>query len=74
MKKILLTFMGICLLLAPTGCVDQINLSNLGGAASNLHTAATLDDAELKEMSVQMRKKGDAEAKVASANNNIWFA
>lgn len=69
MKKILLTFMGICLLLAPTGCVDQINLSNLGGAASNLHTAATLDDAELKEMSVQMRKKGDAEAKVASANN-----
>lgn len=57
MKKILLTFMGACLLLAPAGCVDQINLSNLGGAAADLHTAATLDDAELKEMCVQMRKK-----------------
>lgn len=69
MKKILLTFMGACLLLAPAGCVDQINLSNLGGAAADLHTAATLDDAELKEMCVQMRKKGDAEARVASANS-----
>lgn len=69
MKKLILTFAGACLLLAPIGCVDQVNLSNLGEAAVNLHAAASVNDEELKEMCVQMREKGDAEATVAPANN-----
>lgn len=69
MKKMVLTCIGLCLLLAPVGCVDQVNLTNLGGAASDLYSASTLSDDDLKQMCVQMRKKGDAEAKVASASN-----
>lgn len=65
-EKMFLMLMGGCLLFASAGCVDQVNLGKLGGAASNLHAAATLDDAELKAMCVQMRQKGDAEAAVAS--------
>ena len=56
MKKLILTFAGACLLLAPVGCVDQVNLSNLGEAAVNLHAAASVNDEELKEMCVQMRE------------------
>ena len=69
MKTMLLTLMGACLLLASAGCVNQVNLSKLGGAASDLHTAATLSDEDLKAMSVRMRQKGDAEATVAPAKN-----
>ena len=58
MKKMFLMLMGGCLLFASAGCVDQVNLGKLGGAASSLHAAATLDDAELKAMCVQMRQKG----------------
>ena len=50
MKKMFLMLMGGCLLFASAGCVDQVNLGKLGGAASSLHAAATLDDAELKAM------------------------
>ena len=70
MKKMFLMLMGGCLLFASAGCVDQVNLGKLGGAASSLHAAATLDDAELKAMCVQMRQKGDAEAAVASPDNS----
>lgn len=73
MKTILLTLMGSCLLLASAGCVDQVNLGKLGGAASSLHTAATLNDEDLKAMCVQMRQKGDAEATVAPANNSYMI-
>lgn len=73
MKKMLLTFMGSCLLLMSAGCVNQVNLSKLGGAASNLHTAATLNNEDLKAMCVQMRRKGDAEATVAPARNKYMI-
>ncbi|SBW09254.1 Uncharacterized metalloprotease YcaL [uncultured delta proteobacterium] len=46
------------------GCVN-----NMGGAASDLFTAATISDGELVQMSRDMRAVGDQENKVADKNN-----
>lgn len=69
MKKLLLSVLGLCLLAGGTGCVDQVNLTKVSGAVADLGAAATVNDAELKEMSRAMRAQGDAQAKVAPAGS-----
>lgn len=69
MKKLLLSVLGLCLLAGGTGCVDQVNLTKVSGAVADLGAAATVNDAELKEMSRAMRAQGDAQAKVAPADS-----
>ncbi len=58
MKKLLVTLVG-CSMLLGAGCVDQVNVGKTLGAASDLGTAATTSDAELKSMSKAMRAQGD---------------
>lgn len=56
-------------LLLSGGCVSEINTVHATQAMGNLVSAATITNAELKEMSARMRAEGDAEAKVAGADN-----
>lgn len=69
MKKLFVSVLGCCLLALGSGCVERINLAKVGGAVADLGAAATVNDGELKEMSRAMRVQGDAQARVAPANN-----
>lgn len=69
MKKCIGIALTCCLLALGAGCVDQVNLTKMGGAVADLGTAATINDEELKEMSRAMRVQGDAQAKVAPADS-----
>ena len=54
-------------LLVVAGC--NVDTARLTGAGLDLATAVTISDAELKQDAKQMRTLGDADAKVAPANN-----
>lgn len=69
MKKLMLGLCACALMAGGTGCVDQVNLTKVGGAVADMGAAATVNDEELKQMSRAMREKGDAEARVAPADS-----
>lgn len=58
----------IALMLFSTAC-NRVDTAGMVGAGATLLAGATVSDKELKEASLKMRAKGDAEAKVASGNN-----
>ncbi len=66
MVKRISLFLFVCVLLvAMSGCVG----GQAGSAASDLMTAATISDAELIQMSQQMRAEGDKQNQVAGPKN-----
>ncbi|MCH5277991.1 MAG: M48 family metalloprotease [Desulfovibrionaceae bacterium] len=69
MKNFLVALAGCCLLGLGAGCVQQISLAQVGSAVADLGIAATLNDAKLKDMARAMRVQGDAEARVAGADD-----
>lgn len=68
MKKFLFALLG-CSMLLGAGCVNQVNVSKTLGAASDLGTAVTTSDAELKNVSKAMRAQGDTQDRVAPASS-----
>ncbi|MBQ7607777.1 MAG: M48 family metalloprotease [Desulfovibrionaceae bacterium] len=59
----------LSLLLCVGGCVGRINTQNLVKASANLYQSASITDAQLISMSVQLRNKEDRQYQVAPPNS-----
>lgn len=59
-----------CCVFALYGCLNSYNVSKGISSGAKLYQAATLSDAEISNMSKQMRQAEDARANVASANSS----